>query len=293
MNNTSLLTVSAIADTITQAGIPFKDDLTAVICLPKLVTSELLPQHSLSTLDKTSELVRLELVIKNGCMGLVAIGNALSEIRDQGLYKLEFVSFDEYCTKKWGFKKSYAYQLIASAEAAKSVSAIIDISTESHARELAKVPKKKRVSVVKIALAAAELAKRSITAKDLKKAANTQSTTITKPATAQTIGEQLRALWPKASVKEQKAFLSWIKTNKPSLDKFVCNACEEKFESTEECVAYYECSDCNEYFTQYTSANSNHQCPSCNKFGSKVSNLGCSECNEGEVEPIEADDAQN
>ncbi len=42
--------------------------------------------------------------------------------------------------------------------------------------------------------------------------------------------------------------------------------------------------DCGTRFTQDTSANGNHQCPDCNKFGSKVSDCGCPECGEGELE---------
>ena len=58
------------------------------------------------------------------------------------LCKRGFSSFREYCEKKWGWSKSYAYDIIQSAEVAKSLpekaSAMADI--EAQARELGKIP---------------------------------------------------------------------------------------------------------------------------------------------------------
>jgi ribosomal protein L37AE/L43A len=75
--------------------------------------------------------------------------------------------------------------------------------------------------------------------------------------------------------------------------RFECNSCGETFEDETEGVALYECGECGSTFTRETSANDNHQCPDCNKFGSKVSDVGCPSCNEGELEQIGTEDEVN
>jgi len=71
-------------------------------------------------------------------------------IRALRLCKRGFSSFREYCEKKWGWSKSYAYDIIQSAEVAKSlpekVSAIAD--TEGQVRELRKAPPAERAGIV-------------------------------------------------------------------------------------------------------------------------------------------------
>lgn len=49
----------------------------------------------------------------------------------------------------------------------------------------------------------------------------------------------------------------------------------------------YECS-CGTRFTRESSADgSGHRCPDCNKFGARAADLGCPECNEGELLEME------
>jgi hypothetical protein len=100
------------------------------------------------TLDESKRLIELENVIAAGQQTFKEVGTALAEIRDARLYKSDYASFEDYCVHKWGFGKSYGYQLIESAAVAAEVSAITDIKTESQARALAKVPKAKRASVI-------------------------------------------------------------------------------------------------------------------------------------------------
>lgn len=66
--------------------------------------------------------------------------------------------------------------------------------------------------------------------------------------------------------------------------QYGCNTCAAEFETDEAAVPLYECGDCGVQFTTETSANGKHQCPECFKFGSKVSDCGCPECNEGALE---------
>jgi len=92
----------------------------------------------------------LEEAIARGKETFLQVGSALAEIMETQLYKQRgFGSFAEYCETKWGFKKTYAYQLINSAAAAKSVSAIAEIKNEATARELARVPEDRREAVLK------------------------------------------------------------------------------------------------------------------------------------------------
>ena len=82
---------------------------------------------------------------------------ALAEIRDSKLYRVYFSTFDAYCQEKWGFKKSYAHQLIASADVVGklpgNLSAIAD--NEGKARALSSVPEPDREKVLEAAKAKA------------------------------------------------------------------------------------------------------------------------------------------
>jgi DNA-directed RNA polymerase subunit RPC12/RpoP len=159
------------------------------------------------------------------------------------------------------------------------VSAIADIKTESQTRELAKVPKAKRESVIKMAEAKSKSAGRKLTAKDIKAAASPEPITTT-VVEAKSVEIQLRELWAKATAAERESFQEWIKS-RPTGE--VAPSCEKEFDDDGEAVALYECGECDTRFTRDTSANDNHQCPYCNKFGSKVTDCGCPECNEGEL----------
>ena len=103
----------------------------------------------MNDITKASRLAELEKTISRGQLTFIEVGNALAEIMEQALYKEKgFGSFAEYTETVWGFKKTYAYQLVNSAKIAESVSAIAEIKTESQARELAKVEPAKRAEVL-------------------------------------------------------------------------------------------------------------------------------------------------
>jgi hypothetical protein len=87
-------------------------------------------------------LKELEDVIGSGWSEVVRVGQALREIRDEGLY-LELdggISFEDYCKHRWSLPKATAYQRIDAADIHDATSAIADaipISTEAVGRELA------------------------------------------------------------------------------------------------------------------------------------------------------------
>jgi hypothetical protein len=45
----------------------------------------------------------LEGVIEGEMGAFIAVGRALSTIRDRKLYRQQYRAFDDYCTEKWGW----------------------------------------------------------------------------------------------------------------------------------------------------------------------------------------------
>lgn len=88
----------------------------------------------------TTKLQQAEEVIEQGIEGYKAAGEALREIRDDGLYKQEFKTFEEYLKGRWNWDRSYAFRLIDAAKVAEVCRPMGDISNERQARELTKLP---------------------------------------------------------------------------------------------------------------------------------------------------------
>ena len=110
-----------------------------------------------------------ESIISKGMEAFVAVGNALARIREDRLYRQTHATFESYCRERWGLSKRHCNRLIESAEVVESVGPIgPEITTESQARELAKVPPERRAEVVEKATTATG---GKITAKAIQKAA--------------------------------------------------------------------------------------------------------------------------
>jgi N6-adenosine-specific RNA methylase IME4 len=88
-----------------------------------------------------------EVVIERGRQAFVDVGNALAEIRDRLLYRETHATFEAYCKERWGLGKSYVYYQIAAAEVATELSTIVDVPTESVARELVALSHDERLGV--------------------------------------------------------------------------------------------------------------------------------------------------
>lgn len=84
-------------------------------------------------------LVELEDKIDRGLHTFVAVGGALMEVRDAGLFRGSHVTFEAYCRERWGLKRQRAYELMGAAQVVNTVSEISDITParESHAAPLA------------------------------------------------------------------------------------------------------------------------------------------------------------
>jgi hypothetical protein len=139
-------------------------------------------------LDESKRLIALEKIIAAGQQTFIEVGIALAEIRDSRLYRCDFKTFEEYCIHKWGWTKQHCYRLIECAPIAKSNPQVTSIN---QARELAKIPKEKRETVIKTAITKAKTAGRKLTAKDIKVAAS--------PTSEQDIRQRFRAATTKGS----------------------------------------------------------------------------------------------
>lgn len=62
-----------------------------------------------------------ETTIKKGLNTFVEVGQALLEIRDKKLYRIEYKTFEEYCQEKWQMTRRRSYQLIEASLAIENV----------------------------------------------------------------------------------------------------------------------------------------------------------------------------
>jgi hypothetical protein len=100
-------------------------------------------EHSIESIsvDESKRLIALEQTIKQGLDTFVEVGEALLEIRDSRLYRIEHGTFEEYCKGKWGMSRFHAYNLINGSKATKNVdNCQHKPTTESQARPLTKLP---------------------------------------------------------------------------------------------------------------------------------------------------------
>lgn len=96
-----------------------------------------------------SELERLEAcesVIESGLREFIEVGSALLEIRETGLYR-EYGTFEQYCSRRWGFARRRAYQLMEAACVVNQIrdSGLSPPENERQVRPLADLPPEERV----------------------------------------------------------------------------------------------------------------------------------------------------
>lgn len=98
--------------------------------------------EALITQDR-QELERLEGIIRENVGAFYEIGDSLTKIRVNKYYHkvLKFETFEEYCKKRWDFKRAHAYRLIDSAKVIDVLSPIGDKKsvTESQVRPLTRL----------------------------------------------------------------------------------------------------------------------------------------------------------
>lgn len=93
----------------------------------------------------------LKIRVRDGLQSVFAAGEALKEIRDSGLYREEYKTFNAFCKSEYKIARAHAYRLISASEVRKSlgVSPMGDIlKTERQARALSVVPEENRLKVL-------------------------------------------------------------------------------------------------------------------------------------------------
>lgn len=73
------------------------------------------------TVVEAGRLSELEDCIERGLQTFVEVGTALAEIRDSRLYRDTHGTFEDYCRKRWGLTRSYAYEIMDASAVAKNV----------------------------------------------------------------------------------------------------------------------------------------------------------------------------
>ncbi len=95
-------------------------------------------------LEESRDLNRLEAIVADGLQSFLAVGDALAQIRDRKLYRIEHATFDEYLETKWKISRSRACRLIQAAETVKTLPTGNKPTTERQARPLTKLPRTER-----------------------------------------------------------------------------------------------------------------------------------------------------
>lgn len=108
--------------------------------------------QKLSRPDKIT-LQDCEVRIEKGLKSFYQVGCALAIVRDSKLWK-EYGSFEEYCSKRWGFKQNFAYKTIAAAAVVDNICTIVQNPqlNESVARELSRLPDEKQGAALQLAI---------------------------------------------------------------------------------------------------------------------------------------------
>ena len=118
---------------------------------------ELVQDTPLSVREE-KRLAELEQIIQENFLGFVAVGQALAEIREQRLYRVDYPTFEDYCRDLWDMSHQRADQLIAAKAVIDNLTTIVvkqddgsevDIlpKNEAQARELARLQPEEQAKV--------------------------------------------------------------------------------------------------------------------------------------------------
>lgn len=74
-----------------------------------------------SDLRVAHRLADLEVVIERGKSAFIEVGEALIEIRESKLYRLDYPTFEAYCKGRWGWTADHGKRLINAAEVVREI----------------------------------------------------------------------------------------------------------------------------------------------------------------------------
>jgi hypothetical protein len=91
--------------------------------------------------SETEELSHCEQIIDQGLRTFFEVGAALLRVRDHHLYRMEYPSFEAYCSERWGIERRQAYRLMDAAEVVEHMSNWTQTApvNEAQARPLTKL----------------------------------------------------------------------------------------------------------------------------------------------------------
>jgi hypothetical protein len=125
------------------------------------------------TTPEQNRLEHLEDVISRGMKSFVAVGQALSEIRESRLYRSQYDTFEDYCLERWEFTAARGRQLMSAVEAIASLpEGSPKPENAAQASALAAVDEDMRSDVWNEAREKAQEEGRPVTARDVKEAAS-------------------------------------------------------------------------------------------------------------------------
>lgn len=132
-------------------------------------------ENNLLSIEEKNEFDRCELVIKQGLGTFIEVGQALSNIREKRLYRIEFGTFEEYCQVKWSIKKSTAYQLISASEIIENIRNCGQIlpNSESQARPLTQLKPEAQQQAWKQVVEQSKISGEPITSQKVKEVVDT------------------------------------------------------------------------------------------------------------------------
>jgi hypothetical protein len=94
-------------------------------------------------------LVHYEEIIAQGLKTFIEVGHALLAIREQGLYRETYGTFEGYLDQRWGLSRPHAYRLMDAAEVVDVVTAngVPAPANEAQARPLTSLPPAQQAEV--------------------------------------------------------------------------------------------------------------------------------------------------
>jgi hypothetical protein len=151
------------------------------------------------TTVEAAQLQRHEAVIKAGKNAWMAVGHSLSAIKEARLYREDYNSWDEYLKLKWGWSRQRFAQVEGSRTVLKELPEKLatSVDNERAARELGKVPKEKRESVLEKAVKGSPTGK--ATTKAIRKAAKVEVEASIEDTDGVQVPTELVPLWLRGS----------------------------------------------------------------------------------------------
>lgn len=121
----------------------------------------------------------LEQTIEAGMASFVLVGEALLEVRDSRLYRINYPTFEAYCKGRWGFSHQRASQLMSAAEVVAALpEGATNVANEGQARALAPVLREQGAEAAAAVLSEAiEATNGHVTAAAIREAANPKKET--------------------------------------------------------------------------------------------------------------------